>query len=109
LAVPALFAAALEPAISSAYLAGSLVSYRSIVETENYNTPFANFVPGILLHTDLPDVAASIAPRKLILAGAVNAAGQPAEVGAVQTLYGQREHIVIRPEPSWNMEALIES
>ncbi|MFN7996316.1 MAG: acetylxylan esterase [Bryobacteraceae bacterium] len=109
LAIPSLFAAALDPAISSAYLVGGLVSYRSVVETENYSTTFADFVSGILLHTDLPEVAASMAPRKLILAGTLNAAGQPADAGAMRTLYGAREHIVIRPEPKWDLEALIES
>ena len=52
--VPALFAAALEPAIDRLYLAGGLVSFQSIVDTEDYNHPFGNFVPNLLLHTDLP-------------------------------------------------------
>src|SRR5439155_7433597 len=56
LTVPALFAAALDSKIARLYLSGGLVSYRSIVETEEYNVPFANFVPGVLLHTDLPEV-----------------------------------------------------
>ena len=56
LTVPALFAAALEPAIDGLYLADGLISFRSIVETEVYKYPFGNFVPNLLAHTDLPRV-----------------------------------------------------
>ena len=59
LTVPALFAAALEPAIDGLYLADGLISFRSIVETEVYKYPFGNFVPNLLAHTDLPELTAS--------------------------------------------------
>lgn len=106
LTVPALFAAALDPAIAEIYLASPLVSYRSIVETEEYNVAFANFLPGILQHTDLPEVAAALAPRRLCLAGTVNAAGQTLDPTAVRAIYGDRSHILIRPEARWDLEAL---
>lgn len=109
LAVPALCAAAMDPAIAELYLAGCLVSYRSIIETEACHTPFANFVPGILLHTDLPEVAAALAPRRVCLAGTVNAAGQTMEIAAVRAVYGSPAHITLRPEASWNLGALVES
>ena len=51
--VPALCAAALEPRISKLYLARHLVSWRSLVESENYSYPLANFVPNILRVTDI--------------------------------------------------------
>ena len=108
LTAPALFAAALDPAIADIYLAGSLLSYRSIVETEAYQAPFANFVPGILLHTDLPEIAASLAPRRICLAGAVNAAGDTLDVAAVRAVYGAHEHIAIHPEAHWDREALLQ-
>ncbi len=44
--VPAQFAAALDSEISVIYLSGGLVSFRNIVETEYYNHPFANYLPG---------------------------------------------------------------
>ncbi len=64
LTVPALFAAALEPAIGSLYLAEGLISFRSIVETEVYQYPLGNFVPNLLAHTDLPELSISLAPRR---------------------------------------------
>jgi dienelactone hydrolase len=108
LTTPALFAAALDPAIADIYLAGSLLSYRSIVETESYQAPFANFVPGILLHTDLPEIAASLAPRRIFLAGTVNAAGDTLDAAAVRAVYAAHEHISIHPEARWDQEALLQ-
>jgi dienelactone hydrolase len=61
--VPSLCAAALEPRIAKLYLARHLVSWRSLVEAETYTQPFANFVPGALRATDLPQIARRIAPR----------------------------------------------
>lgn len=106
LTAPALFAAAMDPAVADVYLAGPLVSYRSIVETERYSAPFGNFVFGMLLHTDLPEIAASMAPRRVCLAGTVNAAGDTLEAAAVRQIY-RGEHIVLRPEAKWDAEALV--
>jgi dienelactone hydrolase len=64
--VVAQFAAAIEPAISTLYLSGGLASYQSIVDNEQYNYPFGNFVPDLLLHTDLPEMAAAMAPRRIV-------------------------------------------
>ena len=60
------FAAALDPGIESLYLAGRLESFKSLVERETPNHPFANYVPGILNHTDLPEVRQSISPRRIV-------------------------------------------
>jgi hypothetical protein len=78
LAVPAIFAAALSPAIAALYLSGGLVSFRSIVDTESYGHPFGNFVPRLLNHTDLPELVAGAGQRvdaaevRRIYAGAAN-------------------------------------
>jgi len=64
--VPALCATALDPATAKLYLANRLPSWRSIVESETYTHPLANFVPDILRHTDLPQIERSIAPRGVI-------------------------------------------
>jgi dienelactone hydrolase len=105
LAPPALFAAALDAKIDELYLAGSLVSYRSIVEVEEYNAAFANFLPGVLLHTDLPEIAASMAPRKIVLAGAVDATGDTLEVEKVRALYAG-QNVEVRAKARWDLESL---
>ena len=42
-------------------------------------------MPGILLHTDLPQIAASLAPRRVCLAGAVEAAGDRVEADKIRS------------------------
>lgn len=105
LTVPALFAAALDPKIVRLYLSGGLVSYRSIVETEEYNVPFANFIPDVLLHTDLPEIAGALAPRPVCLAGAVNAAGERMEMAKVRALY-PAAHVDVRDRALWDLDSL---
>ena len=97
--VPALCAAALEPRITKLYLARHLVSWRSLVESETYTQPLANFVPGVLGITDLPMIARNIAPRTVIVAGAVDATGH----GLPQAPYAN-----YRKEAIWNLNALAE-
>jgi cephalosporin-C deacetylase-like acetyl esterase len=88
--VPALCAAALEPRVARVYLARHLASWRSVAESEQYSHPLANFAPDILRHTDLPQIAHSIAPRPVTVAGTVGADGK--------LLGGE--------EPAWNFDAL---
>ena len=72
-----LHAAALDPAtppvFSNVALVGSLLSYASLVENEDYPAELVHAsVPGALSAYDLPDLAASLAPRPLLLAGSVD-------------------------------------
>lgn len=68
LTVPALCAAALEPKVASLHLSRHLASWRSLAVNEKYEHPFANFLNGVLRTTDLPQIAASIAPRPVTIA-----------------------------------------
>lgn len=102
--VPALVAASLEPAVARLYLAGGLISYRSIVEEEEYTHSLADFVPGILLHTDLPQIAATL-HRPLTLAGAVDAANRPLETSTIRGQY-TNPAIRILPSAEWTENAL---
>jgi hypothetical protein len=72
--VPALCAAALDKRIASLYLSHPLESWRSLIESETYSHPLANFVPDILRATDLPQIAHSIAPRPVVTGDAWDAA-----------------------------------
>ncbi len=110
LTVPALFAASLDPAIERLYLAAGLVSFQNLVETEVYAYPFANFLPGLLNHTDLPAIAASLAPRKITLAGVVDATGKTLPVESVRAIYrtsGQTSHLSLQPHANWSVDSLL--
>jgi len=71
-----LHAAAFAPEIESIVLVEPYSSFRSIVMNRFYNPHFVpGSVPGALRKYDLPDLAASIAPRKLFIAGVTDGAG----------------------------------
>ncbi len=105
--VPALFAARLDSAIAGLYLANHLVSFRDIVESELYRHPFSNFVPAVLRVTDLPQVARSIAPRPVILAGVVSSEGRPLPIGEVERAYAGGENLRILPAAQWSGAAIL--
>jgi dienelactone hydrolase len=62
---PALFAAAIEPAIRELLVVEPLESYEKLLGTEDYTEPFANFLPGVLRHTDLPELRQKVQQRIL--------------------------------------------
>jgi dienelactone hydrolase len=94
LTVPALCAALLSPRIARLYLAEHLISWRSLVETEIYHHPFANFIPNILRSTDLPEIAAALAPRKVVIAGEEARQAYAAS------------NVEVRAETAWDLAAL---
>jgi hypothetical protein len=87
------------------YLAGGLVSFRNVVDTETYSCSFANFVPNFLRHTDLPEVAAKLAPRRVTLAGTVDAAEHVMDSGAVRGIY-TGGHVTVRDKANWDVDVL---
>ncbi|MEO8127000.1 MAG: alpha/beta fold hydrolase [Bryobacteraceae bacterium] len=102
----ALFAAALDPQIAEIYLSGALLSYRDVVETEEFRTTLADMVPGLLRHTDLPEVARAVSPRQVVLAGLATAKGPPAADADIERLYSGAANVVIKPRAAWTAEAL---
>ena len=109
LTVPALLAASLDLSIGGLYLTGGLSSFASILEAENYRHPFANFVPGILKHTDLPEIAAALAPRRIVLAGPVGGDGVALTDEAAKQVYRssiQSGHLTVSENSAWDAPAL---
>ena len=101
--VPALCTGLLNPEIDRLLLSGHLVSWRNIIETEMYTTSFANFVPGVLGSTDLPEIAAAIAPREIVLMGTVDAEGKGLKEERVRESYGS-QNVKIREGRVWTKE-----
>src|ERR1017187_6718768 len=97
--LPALCAAALDSGVAVAYLARGLVSWASLLSGDSYTEPFSSFLPGVLNRTDLPFIARLIAPRRVILAGPVDANGKPVAPGVVRSLYG--DSVEFRPNADW--------
>jgi hypothetical protein len=106
-----LLAGALENGIDRIYLAGGLCSYRSIVDTEMYRHSLADFIPGILAHTDLPEIAATLSPRRLVITGPVDAAAAalaPRDARAVYDSALRQSNFELRDKAEWSAETLEE-
>jgi hypothetical protein len=72
-----LHAAAFDTAITRIALIEPFSSYQSIAMNRFYNPKFVHsVVPGALKAYDLPDLAASLAPRKLLMAGITDGSGR---------------------------------
>jgi dienelactone hydrolase len=72
-----LHAAAMDQVISRVMLVKPYSSYSSIVKNRFYNPLFVHsLVPGALTKYDLPDLAVTLAPRKLSLAGVTDCNGK---------------------------------
>jgi pimeloyl-ACP methyl ester carboxylesterase len=72
-----LHAAALDPRIAEVTLDRGLVSWSAVARAKLNRDQLANAVPGALRHYDLPDLAASLAPRRLTVEAPVDPMGQP--------------------------------
>jgi hypothetical protein len=106
LTIPALFAAALDRRVGLVYLDGGLVSYQSALDVEDPVVPVASILPGILARTDLPEVAAAIGPRRVILAGPVDGAGRPVPLSEALALHRASGNVEIVPSRGLCAEAL---
>ena len=79
-----LHAAAFDQGISQVILIEPYSSYRSVVMNRFYNPAFIqSTVAGALTAYDLPDLAASLAPRKLIMADVTDGLGETQDSEAI--------------------------
>jgi len=106
LTIPALCAAALDPRISALYLSDHLVSWRSITEHEEYSAQFSNFLFGILRHTDLPQIASSLAPRPVTLANCVDGRGAVLAEDKLRDVY-RGPHMRFSTAKQWDAGTLL--
>ncbi len=83
----ALFAAALDERIRAAVCHGGLLSYRTLARTDRYRHGAGIFIRDVLLHFDLPQVAAAVAGRRLVLLEPVDAMKRPVAVQAARAAY----------------------
>jgi dienelactone hydrolase len=77
-ALLALLLALFEDDIASVETSGCLVSFRSVLDSSFVQVPHESIVPGILLITDLSDLAAVLAPRSVVFRDRVDGQGRAA-------------------------------
>jgi dienelactone hydrolase len=86
-AIPALHAAALEPRVAQITLEGMVVSWSAVARMPVTKNQLSSVVPGALEVYDLPDLAASIAPRPLTIRNPVDPAGKPISQKELEEAY----------------------
>jgi cephalosporin-C deacetylase-like acetyl esterase len=82
-----LFAAALDTRIQTAVCESGLLSYGELCRSDRYLHGANVFVPNILSHFDLPQVAAAIADRSLTLVAPVDAMKRPVRPEGAENAY----------------------
>ncbi len=83
----ALYAAALDPRISSMVAERSLLSYRSLAQVDRYTHGAGIFLRDVLLRFDLPQVAAAVADRNLTLLSPVDAMKRASNLADAREAY----------------------
>jgi hypothetical protein len=83
----ALHAAALSPKVSSIILERPIVSWTAVASTPSAQGELANVVLGALGVYDLPDLASSLAPRRLWISSAVDPMGKAVSQKALEDAY----------------------
>jgi cephalosporin-C deacetylase-like acetyl esterase len=86
----ALMAGALDESVRSVLLDRTLATYASIVDAEDYDLALDWFVPGILQHFDIPDIAAAIYPRPVWITNALDGDGAVLSESVLRARYSQR-------------------
>jgi cephalosporin-C deacetylase-like acetyl esterase len=86
----ALMAAALDESVQSVLIQRTLATYFSVVDSEDYSLALDWFVPRILQHFDIPDIAAAIYPRPVWVINALDADGTVLPESVVRARYTQR-------------------
>jgi dienelactone hydrolase len=92
MSIPLLHAAVMDEGITKVALIGPLVSFESVVTSRFYSLDPASLIADVLTAYDLPDLAACMAPRNLLMINPVDALGRPAPA----TLVARSSDIVRR-------------
>jgi cephalosporin-C deacetylase-like acetyl esterase len=85
--VPVLYAAVLDRRIRKVVLEGMLSSYDSVVEDKIHRRVLESVVPGALKFYDLPDLVATLAPRKVSIVSGTDPLGHELPATAIGNEY----------------------
>jgi len=92
-ALLAMYAGSIDGRIELVVAYEPLLSYRSLVDSQFYTHHFNTFLPDVIKAFDLPDVAATIAPRTLILVYPVDAMKNRVPTEVVEKEYAWAKEI----------------
>ncbi|MGH9666821.1 MAG: hypothetical protein ACRD9L_20550 [Bryobacteraceae bacterium] len=78
---------ALDSRIQAAVCEQGLLSYRTLTASDRYLHSADIFIPSVLQHLDLPQVAAASVPRRLSLIAPVDAMKRPVDAAVASRAY----------------------
>ena len=76
-----------EDDVSAVYVHGGLSSYSNVLASSYVYIPHDVVLPGVLTRSDLADLAASLAPRRLRLDGVVDGLNRTLMLDDVRSIY----------------------
>ena len=94
--IPLLHAAALDPRIRKVAVEGSLVSYESVTNRRMNRGVVEQVIRGVLESYDLPELAASLAPRPVWVVNATDPMGQPLTTAQAEKEYAAAKGAPVR-------------
>ncbi|MBI1786441.1 MAG: acetylxylan esterase [Acidobacteria bacterium] len=86
-AIVLLHAAACDPRLRGLTIDSMLVSYQAAVETRVHREVYESLIPGVLARYDLPELAAALAPRGLLVINPADPAGNRLSPSAARQAY----------------------
>ena len=93
--VIALYAAALDEKARGVALRKTVTDYRSLAVAERYTQPFGIYAYGLLREFDLPQVAAALGPRPVLLLNPATPTGEAAGAAA-RALYAAASNVAVQ-------------
>ncbi len=86
-----LYAAALDPRIGTTVAENGLATYASLTRVDRYTHTAGIFIPDVLKHFDLPQIAAAVADRNLVLVSPVDPMQRPLDIAEARAAYAVAE------------------
>jgi hypothetical protein len=91
-----LFAAALDTRVTRAVCDGGLLSYGTLAASDRYLHSSSIMLPEVLKHFDLPQVAAAVGGRRLVLLDPVDAMKSPVDPAIARRTFDRSAEIARR-------------
>jgi cephalosporin-C deacetylase-like acetyl esterase len=95
-----LFAAALDTRITRAVCDGGLLSYGTLASSDRYMYSASVFIPDVLKHFDLPQVAAAVGGRHVVMLDPVDAMKSRVDMATAKQVYGAAAQVAARRQDS---------
>jgi predicted esterase len=92
--IVALHVAAIDGQVAGVFSTGGLATFESLAASESYAWSPEDFLPGVLLHYDLPELVNALS-MPVLIANPLDAAKEPLNAEVAATLYPPRDRLTV--------------